>query len=93
MSFKVVVSAQISRAIRQFGLPRQVLLDLYWELHEGISLKYNPASAVRSADLRLAFCRIAISDDSGREHLFALLIDDSTSPDHLFINNIGYSIL
>ena len=92
MSYKVVVSAQISRAIRRFGLPRQVLLDLFWEIHEGIGLKYDASSSVRGADSRYAFYRIAISDDTGQDHLFALLLDDSTSPDHLFINNIGYGI-
>ncbi len=93
MSYKVVVSAQISRAIRRFGMPRQILLDLFWEIHEGIALKYDPATAVRAVDLRYSFYRIILSDDTGQDHLFVLLLDDSTSPDHLFINNIGYEIL
>jgi hypothetical protein len=93
VSYKVVVPPRISRSIRKFGLSRQVLLDLFLEIHEGMSRKYDPKKAVRTQDARFTFYRISLSDDSGRDHLFVLRIDDSTSPDHLFIKQIGYAIL
>ena len=93
MKYKAVVSARISRAIRGFGLPRQVLLDLFLEIHEAMPRKYDSAKAARTVDLRFAFHRITLSDDASKGHLFVLRIDEPTSPDHLIIKQIGYAIL
>lgn len=90
MKRKVVLSAPISQAIRGFGLPREVLLRLLLELHEGLSDSYESHRHRRMKDNRKFFCRIIVPGIS-EEHLFAVVIDDTTSPDHFLIADIGYT--
>lgn len=93
MKSKVIVSPRISRAIRAFGLAREVLLELLIQMHEGTVRDYQSARNRRMNDERLYQYRILVTDEGGREHLFVLAVDDTTSPDHLRIANIGHGAL
>ena len=94
MKRKVIVSAPISRAIRDFGLPREILLALLAKIHNEVSAKFEDTRHQRMDDDRYYRHRMIVHDtDSSTEHLFVLVIDDSTSPDHLVIANIGHDIL
>jgi hypothetical protein len=88
-----VVRSPISRAIRSFGLPRGVLLDLLMHIHEGMVRDFESSRHRRmSEDPRCYRYRIAIPDNDG-EHLFVVAVDDTTSPDHLLVVNIGHGML
>ena len=93
MKSKVIVPPPISRAIRAFGLPRAVLLDLMMHIHETTLRDYESSRHRRMSDERLYQYRISVSEEDGREHLFVLAVDDTTSPDHLRILNIGHGTL
>jgi hypothetical protein len=86
----VVIGREISRAIRSFGLPREVLVKLLQELHDRLPEKYDHQREHRTDDNRYYFARIMISDMPG-EHLFVAVVDDTTSYEHLVIFKIGYA--
>ncbi|MBI2807101.1 MAG: hypothetical protein HYX68_19140 [Planctomycetes bacterium] len=93
MKSKVIVPPPISRGIRTFGLSREVLLELLVHIHEGTPRDYASSCHRRMKNDRYYQYRISVMEENGREHLFLLAVDDTTSPDHLRIVNIGYAIL
>lgn len=92
MKSKVIVPPRISRAIRGFGLARDILVELLMIVHEGTVRDYESFRHRRMKDDRYCPYRISIIHD-GEEHLFVLAIDDTTSPDHLRIADIGHGTL
>ncbi|HZZ77509.1 MAG TPA: hypothetical protein VFE62_03260 [Gemmataceae bacterium] len=89
----VIVSAPISRAIRGFGLPREVMLELLTKIHNEVPAKFEAIRSQRMDDDRYYRHRMIVHDiDSNTEHLFVLAIDDTTSSDHLIIANIGHGM-
>lgn len=93
MKRKVLLPASISRAIRAFGLSRDVLVELLSHIHEGIPRDYEMLRHHRTEDVRYYKHRIVITTQDGREHLFLVIVDDTTSPDHLQIAKIGHGLL
>jgi len=87
---KALVPPRISRAIRSFGLSRDVLLELLMQIHEGIPREYEMSRQHRMDDMRLYRHRIVIATEDGVEHLFVVVVDDTTSPDHLRVAAIGH---
>jgi hypothetical protein len=88
---KTVVPEEISKVIGSFGLSEEVLLELLGRLHTTIAEQYDLFRMDRQEnDDRFYLRRMTIVDGHGRRHIFALAIDDSTSPDHLFITSITY---
>jgi len=68
------------------GLPRDVLLDLLNHVHETLARAYEFIREKRDAnDARYCNYRKVLSDELGVTHRFTFIIDDTTSPDHLFI--------
>ena len=93
MKRKVLVFPPVSRAIRSFGLSREILLELMVQIHEGIARDFESSRSHRMDDARYYQHRIVIPNDSGGEHLILLVVDDTTSPDHLMVVKIGYGTL
>ena len=93
MKRKVLVFPPISRAIRRFGLARDVLLELLVHIHEGIPRDFESSRRHRMDDARYYQHRIVIPKEDGGEHLFLVVVDDTTSPDHLVVAEIGYGTL
>jgi hypothetical protein len=79
--------------IRSFGLPREVLIELFLQIHDATLSDYEICKHRRMKDERFYQYRITTSEDAGEIHLFVVAVDDSTSPDHLYIVNIGHGIL
>lgn len=90
MKSKVSVPPEISRAIRSFGLPREILLGLLVRIHDAVLRDYESSKHRRLDDSHYWY-RIALSDDAGNDHLFVLSIDDATAEDLLRIEAIGYA--
>jgi hypothetical protein len=88
---KVIVPPEISRAIRSFGLPREILVDLLVRIHVAVLRDYE-SSKHRRLDDRHYLYRIAVSDDAGNEHLFVLTVDDATAQEQLRIEAIGHGM-
>jgi hypothetical protein len=88
---KVSVPPEVSRSIRGFGLPREVLVALLVRIHDAVLRDYE-TSKHRRMDDRHYWHRIAISDNAGNEHLFVLTIDDATADDQLRIEAIGHGM-
>jgi hypothetical protein len=90
---KATVPPVISRAIRGFALPREVMLDLLWEIHEVLPREYDPANVRRTNDLAGYLHRVQIKDDFGNDYFFVFVVNDSTSPDHLIIAQVGFHVV
>ena len=94
MKRKVVVRPPISRRIRSFGLPRGILVELLIHIHAGIVRDFESSRHQRLDEDPTCFrYRIAIPEKDGGEHLFVVAVDDTTSPDHLLVVNIGHATL
>ena len=93
MDRKTLVSPRISRAIRSFGLPRDILVELLMQIHEGIPRGYEVSRHHRVLDMRFYLHRIIIPTEDGGEFLFLVVVDDTTSPDHLIVSQIGLGTL
>jgi hypothetical protein len=88
-----LLPASISRTIRAFGLSREVLVELLSHIHEGIPQDYEVSRHHRAQDVRYYKHRIVITTQDGGEHLFLVIVDDTTSPDHLHVAKIGHGVL
>jgi hypothetical protein len=60
------------------------------QIHEGIPRDYEVSPNHRMDDMRFYRHRIAIPTEDGAEHLFVVVVDDTTSPDHLRVAAIGH---
>ncbi len=93
MKRKVLFPAPISRAIRDFGLSRDVLVEMLIHIHEGIPRAYEVLRHHRADDVRYYTHSIIIPMHDGGAHLFLVIVDDTTSPDHLQVAKIGHGVL
>ena len=91
MKRRLVISPPISRRIRDFSLPREVLLHLLTDLHQVLPVQYGSSKYPRLNDGREFFYRMIISG-ADKEHLFVAIVDDTTFPDHLVISDIAHAI-
>jgi hypothetical protein len=88
----VSVPPEISRAIRSFSLPREVLVGLLTRIHDAVLRDYE-SSKHRRMDDRRYWYRIAIADGAGNVHLFVLTVNDAIAEDLLQIEAIGHGIV
>lgn len=93
MKRRVVIYATTSRAIKTFGLEREELIQLLGELHHGLPARYQAFRHRRAVDVRKFFFRISVQRKGGGQHVFVVVVDDTTSPEHPFVTNIGHSII
>ena len=90
MLWKTVVSKEISEGIRQFGLPRNVMVDFCNKIHHDIPELYSRLRGHRvSGDERFYWHNIKVPDGADL-HLFAVNIDDTTANGMLILNKILY---
>ena len=88
MKRKVVIPGEVSRKIRGFQLPRELLVRLLAEIH---SRDFQPKQRSLDDD-RFFWYRVSLLE-TGQRHLFVVLVDDSTSPDHLLLVDVRYSVV
>lgn len=88
-----MVPPHISRAVGGFGLSRDVILELLVQIHEGIPRDFEASRSHRMEDARYYQHRLVIPGKDEIEHLFLIVVDDTTSPDHLVVTQIGHGTL
>lgn len=87
MERKVRVPESISEAIGRFGIDRTLLVNLENILHHGTQIADRTA---RYPDDDRCFVFQVPVDHLGKRHLFVIVVDDSTSPDDFFIQDIKH---
>ena len=85
---KVLLEKSVVATIGQFGLDRQVTVALLNELHT--VLAQLPRTNRVPGDDRYFSCRLVVHG-TFHEHYFPMLVDDTTSPDHLIVGSIGHA--
>lgn len=93
MQRKTVVLSPVGKAIRSFGLTREVLIDLLAHIHEDIAPKHGSINYARAKNNRHFEYRFAVTEKAGTGHLFVFEIDDTTSQEHLFIIEIRHQVV
>jgi hypothetical protein len=85
---KVEVPPDVSRQWRRLGLPRELAISLWNYVQLDIPEKYESLRTNRAPDGRGFKVKKAFQDNQGNAHLFIIIVDDESSPDHLFIAEI-----
>lgn len=88
MKRMVVVSGQISKKIRSFQLSRELLNRLLTTIH-GAEMK----TWSRSKQDDRFFIQSFLLTQDGKRHVFILLVDDSSSPEHYIVVDIRHQSL
>ncbi|GEM_PF-6926198 len=88
MPKQVKVPKSVSIGIGQLGLDRELMNGLVNIIHQGTPL----ADTLRRwpGDERCFSFQVPIKRDN-EHHFFVLIVDDTTSPDHLIVQHIGYA--
>lgn len=88
---RVVISPTISRRIGACGLTHIGVAEVLDRLHTDLKYTYPENHDYRDEDDPRVFHYLIIFKDADMVHDFNFLIDDSTSPDHLFIEDFYYT--
>lgn len=88
MKRKVIVNAKMSAAWRAFGLPRNVSVRFWSYLHTDIPENYAAIRVNRVRDGCSFRHHRIISDEDRETYLITIVVDDTTSADHLILEQI-----
>lgn len=88
---QLVIPDPIRAKIRACGLNRHILVSLLNDFYIGFPERYNHSKKRRALGLADSCYRefVKLSEDTC-QHLFVVLVDDATSPDHLFIHQLTH---
>lgn len=87
---KLIIWPGISRRIGACGLTREGLSRLLNGLRSDLEGQYSLYRGLRDEEEPRFFHYLVTIADNGLMHEFDLVIDDSTSPDHLFIEDLEH---
>ena len=87
---RLIIWPGISRRIGDVGLSHTGLLVLLNGLRSDLEDHYALFCALRDEEEPRFFHYLAAFADGGLMHRFEFIIDDSTSPDHLFIEDFEH---
>jgi hypothetical protein len=87
---KLIIWAAISRRIGASGLTREGLSNFLNGMRSDLEDHYRIYSVLRDEEEPRFFRYLVAFADGGLMHEFDFVIDDSTSPDHLFIEDFEH---
>lgn len=87
---KLIIWAEISRRIGQCGLTHEGLPVFLNGLRSDLEDRYRLYCGLRDEEDPRFFRFLTTFADGGLMHEFEFVIDDSTSPDHLFIEDFEH---
>src|SRR5881227_652030 len=90
MARKVIVEPRVSRALRACGLSREGLLRALNMVHYDLADDYPRHLGRRDPQQPDHFRYRRQMLDGNTLHEFDFGVDDSTSPDHLFVNGLDH---
>lgn len=92
MNRTTVVPKPISETIRQFVLSREMVIRLLTRMHSDVPNDYLRFRHFRVKERYYRY-RMVIGEANGlKRHLFTFVIDDTSSPDHLIVSEIGHYV-
>ena len=91
MPRQVAIPKPISVKIGRFNLSRAVLVRLLTRIRSEIAEKYEQRKSIRSAHDERLYMHAMVVENVLERHLLRFAIDDSTSPEHLIIADIGHT--
>jgi hypothetical protein len=87
---KLIIRPEISRRIGQCGLTHEGLPVFLNRLRSDLEDRYEINRSLRDEQEPRLFRFLMAFADGGLLHEFEFVIDDSTSPDHLFIEDLEH---
>jgi hypothetical protein len=87
---KLIIWPGISRRIGAYGLTHDGLPVFLNGLRSDLENHYSTFRVLRDAEDPRFFRYVVAFSDGGLMHEFDFVIDDSTSPDHLFIEDFEH---
>ena len=92
MSRKTIVPKSVGREIRSFDLGRTFGNCLYAALQHDLPHQWADKRSNRLASDERCYETRVVLEDKGTRLLFVVIVDDTTSPDHLFVVAISKPI-
>jgi hypothetical protein len=86
----VILDRPVSAALGACGLSREGLIRVLLLLHQDLPADHARHRSNRDATRSDCFRYRRQLLDGATWHLFDFLVEDSTSPDHLFVNSFGH---